>query len=113
MKLQSTTAIVTGGSRGIGRTIALRLAHEGANIGILNRQKTLLGDKVAAEITSSGHHAVAVIQQIHGSSIPGMLNMIRLIVRIVLDRSRTDVVHVRKIRAFGQVAVGIEKRGTP
>jgi len=59
MKLQSKTAIVTGGSRGIGRAIALRLAHEGANLGILNRQKAL-GDKVAAEITSSGHHAIAI-----------------------------------------------------
>jgi 2-hydroxycyclohexanecarboxyl-CoA dehydrogenase len=59
MKLQSKTAIVTGGSRGIGRAIALRLAQEGANLGILNRQKTL-GDKVADEITSSGHNAIAI-----------------------------------------------------
>ncbi|HJX32114.1 MAG TPA: SDR family NAD(P)-dependent oxidoreductase [Thermodesulfobacteriota bacterium] len=59
MKIQSKTAIVTGGSRGIGRAIALRLAQEGANIGILNRQK-ILGDKVVDEITTAGHHAIAI-----------------------------------------------------
>src|SRR4030042_3787555 len=59
MKIQSKTAIVTGGSRGIGRAIALRVAQEGANIGILNRQK-ILGDKVVDEITTAGHHAIAI-----------------------------------------------------
>lgn len=33
-RFDNTTAVVTGGSKGIGKAIALRLASEGANVGI-------------------------------------------------------------------------------
>lgn len=56
-KLQDKVAIVTGGSRGIGKAIALRLAAEGAKVVVT--ATTLEGaDKTAAEIRQNGGQAV-------------------------------------------------------
>jgi 2-hydroxycyclohexanecarboxyl-CoA dehydrogenase len=59
MKLKGKTAIVTGGARGIGRAIALRLARDGANVGILDIQEEL-ANKTAEEIKTLGVKAMAL-----------------------------------------------------
>ena len=59
MKLKGKTAIITGGAQGIGRAIGLRLAREGANIGILDIKKDV-ADKTVAEINGLGVKATAI-----------------------------------------------------
>lgn len=59
MTLQGKVAVVTGGSRGIGRAVAAVLAREGAVITLCARDRVLL-EKVAAELESLGAQALAV-----------------------------------------------------
>ena len=66
MSYKGRTAFITGGSRGIGRAIALRLAREGANIVIAAKSVTenpKLGGtihSVAAEVEALGAKALAL-----------------------------------------------------
>lgn len=53
MNLKGKTAIITGGSRGLGKAIALTLANEGVNIGITGRNEESL-QKVCSEIEKMG-----------------------------------------------------------
>ncbi|ADN01394.1 SDR family NAD(P)-dependent oxidoreductase [Spirochaeta thermophila] len=55
MKLKDRVALVTGSARGIGRAVALRLAQEGASVGIMDLKGT---EETAQEFSSMGHKAV-------------------------------------------------------
>jgi 3-oxoacyl-[acyl-carrier protein] reductase len=47
-------AIVTGGGRGIGRAVALRLANEGANVAISYRSNDVSAEEAAEEVQATG-----------------------------------------------------------
>jgi len=59
-KLEGKLALVTGGSRGIGAAIALRLAADGARVAISYNSNKAAADKVVAQIKELGTDAIAV-----------------------------------------------------
>lgn len=59
-KLSFHTALVTGGSRGIGRAIALSLARAGARVAVNYLQNEEAAQEVVEEIESSGSMAIKV-----------------------------------------------------
>ncbi|AOT68394.1 3-oxoacyl-[acyl-carrier-protein] reductase [Geosporobacter ferrireducens] len=60
MNFIGKTAIVTGGSRGIGKAIALKLAELGANIAVNYTSKPEEAEKVVAAIREMGREAIAI-----------------------------------------------------
>ena len=89
--LQSRTAIVTGGSRGIGRAIALRLARDGANV-VVTARTAADAEQVVGEITDAGGTSLAVACDV---------------------KSSTDVKHLvaQTIERFGSVDIVVNNAG--
>ena len=59
MSLRGRVALVTGGSRGVGRAIALGLAEDGADLAVNYRRDREAADEVVAAIGRLGRRAVA------------------------------------------------------
>lgn len=62
--LSGHTALVTGGSRNIGRAIAVSLAEAGANIIVNTLQDRAAADAVAEEIRSIGGKAIVAVADV-------------------------------------------------
>jgi NAD(P)-dependent dehydrogenase (short-subunit alcohol dehydrogenase family) len=60
LKLQGKTAVVTGGSEGIGRGIAMALAREGVDLAICARRKGPLEDAAAEIARATGRRIVPI-----------------------------------------------------
>ncbi|MHB1319461.1 MAG: SDR family NAD(P)-dependent oxidoreductase [Anaerolineae bacterium] len=60
MRLEGKKAIVTGGSRSIGRAISLGLAREGADVAVVYEQHAAEAQSVAREIEQLGRQAITV-----------------------------------------------------
>jgi 3-oxoacyl-(acyl-carrier-protein) reductase len=79
MKLKGRTALVTGGSRGIGRAVALALADEGADVAINYVSSETAARDVAEHIKKMGRRAM--LAQADVSDYPDTFRMAQDVVR--------------------------------
>ena len=75
LKLTDKTALITGASRGIGRSIALGFAAQGARVAVTARTEQDL-DSLVQEIRASGREAVAIPADLMDlSTVPGLVGL--------------------------------------
>jgi len=60
MNVSERVALVTGGSRGIGKAIVVALAKAGAKVAFVYQSNKDAADKVVAELTAQGHEVYAL-----------------------------------------------------
>jgi 3-oxoacyl-[acyl-carrier protein] reductase len=75
MEFRDKVAIVTGGTRGIGRSIALELAKNGCNIAFNYNKNTDAAHLLIKEIESMGVKAISF--QVNAASFEGAKNMVK------------------------------------
>ena len=87
MSLRDRVALVTGGSRGIGRGLAMKLAQDGARIAIAYRSNKVAAQQTLRQLQASGADCVAVETDITDAGRCEQL------VKTVVDRfGRVDIV---------------------
>lgn len=86
MRLQGKIALVTGGSRGIGRAVVERLAADGAEVIFIFQSNQASADSLVAELTTAGRTVRAVQADVRDGA-----RAQQVVDQIVEERSRLDI----------------------
>jgi 3-oxoacyl-[acyl-carrier protein] reductase len=86
MFLKDQVALVTGGSRGIGRAIVQVLAREGAKVAFVYRGAQKAAEELVAEVTKSGGTAVA-----HQGDVAQAQTATHIVEKVLSDWGRVDI----------------------
>ncbi|HET8995910.1 MAG TPA: SDR family NAD(P)-dependent oxidoreductase [Acetobacteraceae bacterium] len=84
--LASRVALVTGGSRGIGRAVAVALAEAGASVGVNYVARADEARAVAAQIAAAGGRAIAV-----GADVSDAASVDTMLARIAAELGPVDI----------------------
>jgi NAD(P)-dependent dehydrogenase (short-subunit alcohol dehydrogenase family) len=96
LELTGKVAIVTGGSRGIGKQVALALAREGCDVAIVARGREAL-EEAAREIATSGRRVVVVqADTTNDASVDAMVG------QVVAELGRIDILVTCAAQPGGQ-----------
>ena len=100
LELENKVALVTGGSRGIGKAIALALAHEGVRVAICARTQESLDVAAKALTLASGSQTLAIVADVGvEDDVNGMVET------VIGSLGRVDIL-VNNAGAPGGLAVG-------
>ena len=106
MSLRNRVALVTGGSRGIGRGVATRLAKDGARVAIAYRSNKAAAQQTLRTLQSAALDKVALIRDQNFAHVLGMIHYIHVLARdfeihqvAVLARSLAQ--EAERVRAEG------------
>jgi 3-oxoacyl-[acyl-carrier protein] reductase len=86
MLLKDQVALVTGGSRGIGRAIVLALAKEGAKVAFVYKGSQEASEKLSAEVAQSGGTAQAIQGDVAERDAAA-----RIVEKVLSDWGRIDI----------------------
>jgi len=86
MRLKDKVAIVTGGSRGIGKAISLRYGEEGAMVAIVGQSNSEAAQSVAKKISDGGGKA-----KVYAYDLSDLANCDKLIDDVVADFGTVDI----------------------
>jgi 3-oxoacyl-[acyl-carrier protein] reductase len=84
--LHGKTALVTGGSRGIGAAVANALAEAGADVAINYRERAQAAEAVAKEIEAAGRRTVTIAADVSNGG-----EVARMIERVTATLGRIDI----------------------
>jgi NAD(P)-dependent dehydrogenase (short-subunit alcohol dehydrogenase family) len=102
--LEGKTALITGGSRGIGEATALAFAKAGADVAITARKQEDL-DEVAKKIQAEGRKALAV------SAHVGRMDQIQKLVETVMEKfGKIDILVNNAGTSFNAPAIDISEK---
>jgi len=85
LQLKNRVALVTGGSQGIGKAVAMKFAEEGATVVIAARGQALL-DEVAAQIRAAGGKVTAIAADVSKDE-----ECTRLVQEVLKAHGRLDI----------------------
>ena len=86
MRFQGRTALVTGGSRGIGRGVVKKLASEGAKVAFVYQSNADAANSLVAELAEAGHTALALKADVRSKSETDAL-----VAKLIEDWGKLDI----------------------